>query len=86
VSFAFMLLRGTPLIASLQRSLGERVQADADIRLLELPVTVASLVFEMSWSRMFSADPAHAWLRDMVADLAQPLGIAPCSQERPPST
>ena len=75
VSLPFML-RGTPLIALIQRSLGERVQSLAEIRLLELPVPVAALVFEMSWNPMFTADPAHAWLRSMIAELSEPIGAS----------
>jgi hypothetical protein len=70
------MLRGTPLIGIIQRSLGERVQSLAEIRLFELPVPVAALVFEMSWNPMFTADPAHAWLRNLISELSAPIGAS----------
>lgn len=67
------LLQGTPLIGILQRSLGERMQSVADIRVLDLPIPTPALLFEMSWNAIYSADPAHAWLRERVAEVAEGL-------------
>jgi DNA-binding transcriptional LysR family regulator len=65
------LLRGTPLIALIQRSLGTRVQDAAEIRLLELPMSVPTLVFEMSWNPLYAVDPAHSWLRAVISEVAR---------------
>jgi DNA-binding transcriptional LysR family regulator len=64
------LLRGTPLVAVIQQKLGEHVQALAEIRLLELPIPSPALAFEMSWNPIATGDPAHAWLRSVIADVA----------------
>jgi DNA-binding transcriptional LysR family regulator len=63
------LLRGTPLIAIIQRSLGSCVQETAQIRMLEIPLPLAPLVFEMSWNPLLTADPAHIWLRSMLSQV-----------------
>src|SRR5262249_32664280 len=70
VSLPF-LLRGTSLIAVMQRSLAQRLQAVAELRIVELPFAAAPLIFEMSWNPIFTGDPAHSWLRDLVSEVGQ---------------
>jgi DNA-binding transcriptional LysR family regulator len=65
------MLRGTQRIALIQRSLGAYVQEIADIRLLELPIPVPAVVFEMSWNPLYSTDPAHTWLRGVISEVAK---------------
>lgn len=70
VSLPFML-RGTDLIALIQYSLGKWAEEVAEIRLIELPIPTAALEFEMSWNPANNTDPAHRWLRGVIAELAQ---------------
>jgi DNA-binding transcriptional LysR family regulator len=65
------LLRGTPLIALIQRSLAMRVREAAEIRVLEIPLPLAPAVFEMSWNPLYSADPGHMWLRGVLSQTVQ---------------
>jgi DNA-binding transcriptional LysR family regulator len=81
------LLRGTGLIALIQRSLGTRVQDCAEIRMLELPLALPPLVFEMSWNPLYATDPAHTWLRSVVLEVAQAsCGSQDAATSRKPST
>jgi DNA-binding transcriptional LysR family regulator len=75
VSLPF-LLRGTGLIALIQRSLGTCLQDCAEIRMLELPLALPPLVFEMSWNPLYTADPAHTWLRGVLLEVARAGGGA----------
>jgi hypothetical protein len=45
------------------------VQETAQIRMLEIPLPLAPLVFEMSWNPLLTADPAHIWLRSMLSQV-----------------
>ena len=72
-SFALLpfLLHGTRLLALVQEKLAHRLQAATNIRLLEPPVPIPPLVVTMFWSPVNDADPAHAWLRATLADVAR---------------
>jgi LysR family transcriptional regulator, nod-box dependent transcriptional activator len=72
-SFALLpfLLPGTRLVALVQEKLARRFQHATDIRLLEPPVPIPPLVVTMFWSPVNDADPAHAWLRTTLADVAR---------------
>jgi LysR family transcriptional regulator, nod-box dependent transcriptional activator len=72
-SFALLpfLLRGTTLLALVQERLARRLEAATDIRLLEPPVPIPPLVVTMFWSAVNDADPAHAWFRSTLADVAR---------------
>jgi LysR family transcriptional regulator, nod-box dependent transcriptional activator len=64
------LLRGTSLIALVQERLGLRLQAAADIRLLDCPVALTPLKVSMFWNSLFDKDVAHTWLRATLFEVA----------------
>lgn len=65
------LLRGTSLIALVQERLGTRLQAAADIRLVDCPVTLAPLNISMWWSSLYDKDLGHTWLRAAILEVAK---------------
>jgi LysR family nod box-dependent transcriptional activator len=65
------LLEGTRSLALVQQRLGRRLQKAADIRLLDPPVPIPPLVATMFWSPLNDADPAHAWLRSTLLEVAR---------------
>jgi DNA-binding transcriptional LysR family regulator len=64
------MLRGTALIALFQRSLALWAMDSADIRIVELPIPMPVLSYELSWNAQSSTDPAHTWLRAIITDVA----------------
>jgi DNA-binding transcriptional LysR family regulator len=65
---------GTSLLACVHRRLAERAA-------LELPITIMPLPFDFPevtpcayWSPAREGDPAHAWLRGVLRDVAESLG------------
>jgi DNA-binding transcriptional LysR family regulator len=75
VSFtaAPFLLSGTSLLTMLPRRLGERMALSADIRLLELPFDVPPLREQLAWNPRFTSSPAHIWMRELLAEVAEGL-------------
>ena len=67
------LLRGTRLLTIMPKRLGERMQQAADLRLLELPFDVPPLREKLAWNPRFTSSPAHAWLREQIAEAAKTL-------------
>jgi DNA-binding transcriptional LysR family regulator len=78
-SFALLpfLLHGTRLVALVQQRLAQRLQGVSDIRLIDPPVSIPPLVVTMFWSSVNDADPAHAWLRTTLADVARQVELQP---------
>jgi|SRR5579864_36999 len=72
-SFALLpfLLRGTHQVTLIQERLAHRLQDATHIKLLEPPLPIPPLVVTMFWSGVNDADPAHAWLRATLADVAR---------------
>ena len=68
-----LLLRGTELIAVVPRRLGERLVQAGDLRLVQAPRPLPELAQVMSWSPLHTDDPAHSWLRRVVAEVASTL-------------
>lgn len=82
-SFVSMLtlLRGTDMIALVQERLGKQLAQTAEVRLLEPPIALHELAFNLWWSPRFDHDLAHAWLRSQVLAVAkslEPLTVDSC--------
>lgn len=71
-----MLLNKTRMVALLPSRLGRAIQGLAQIRLVQCPVELPRFVQAMTWSPLHETDPAHVWLREQVADMAQQLEAA----------
>ncbi len=68
-----LMLRGTRLIAVVQRRLGELLSHSGDIRILEPPIDLGRLRLGMYWSPLLTGDRAHTWFREIVAEAAATL-------------
>jgi DNA-binding transcriptional LysR family regulator len=64
------LISGTPLLSIVPRKLGERMQAAAQLRLLELPFEVPPLCEKLAWNPRFTTNPAHSWMRERIVAVA----------------
>jgi DNA-binding transcriptional LysR family regulator len=62
---------GTNRIAMLQRRLARRLEALADIRLLDLPFDAMPIVEAFWWHPVHRSDPAHRWLRHTLREVAR---------------
>ena len=68
-----LMLRGTRLVAVVQRRIAERLSACGEIRLLEPPVALDKLHVGMHWNSLLTEDRAHTWLRGIIAESAKTL-------------
>ncbi|MGD8324643.1 MAG: LysR family transcriptional regulator [Gammaproteobacteria bacterium] len=67
---AVFSLRGTSLVTTIPRRLGERLLEPAQIRLVELPFEAPPLQEELVWNPRFTASAAHAWFREQLTVVA----------------
>ena len=71
------LVAGTDRVALLQGRLAARLRPDAGLRVLPCPFAVTPLVEAMWWHPMYDADPAHRWLRGLLAEVGTELAPPP---------
>jgi DNA-binding transcriptional LysR family regulator len=64
------LLTGTRLVSMVQERLARLVADQARLRLLEPPVALRPIVEAMYWSPRHTSNPAHTWLRELIAEIA----------------
>jgi len=70
-----MLAADSDMILTLPRRLARLLAQRLPLALLDLPVQVAPLAPAMIWHARVHGDPAHAWVRQQLADVAA--GCAP---------
>lgn len=61
------LVAGTERVALVQGRLAARLRRDDGLRILPCPFTATPLVEAMWWHPMYDTDPAHRWLRGLLA-------------------
>lgn len=61
----------TPLVTIVPRRLGERLLQPAQIKLVELPFEAPPLREQLLWNPRFTANPAHAWFRTQLVEIAK---------------
>ncbi|WP_029144797.1 LysR family transcriptional regulator [Microbacterium luticocti] len=66
---AVAAVRGTELIAVLPRRFAER-HLDAALRIVELPSAITGIAYGMLWHPRLEDDPAHRWMRALIARVA----------------
>ena len=71
------LLQGTDLVTLVLARAGPYLRRTADVRLLEPPIAFPVLTEMLWWHPRHEADPAHAWLRARIAEVAAQLDEQP---------
>ncbi|GAA3785342.1 LysR family transcriptional regulator [Streptomyces phyllanthi] len=70
VVFEFLMIppmvRGTPMIALLQRRLAQRLAAQNGLRVMESPIPLPSLDIDLVWNPRTAGDPGRKWLRKQL--------------------
>jgi DNA-binding transcriptional LysR family regulator len=69
------LLQGTDLVTLIPKRAEAFLRRIGDIRVLESPVELPRLVETLWWHSRANADPAHAWLRTRIGEVASTLII-----------
>jgi LysR family nod box-dependent transcriptional activator len=64
------LLQGTDLVTLIPKRAEAFLRRIGDIRVLESPIELPGLVETLWWHPRSTADPAHAWLRTRIGDVA----------------
>ena len=67
------LLQGTDLVTLIPTRAEPFLRRTGDIRVLEAPVEFPPLVETLWWHPRATADPAHAWLRARIGEVARTL-------------
>ena len=69
------LVAGTDMVAAVPERLARRVGAAAGVAVTEPPFGTIELVEAAWWQPTRATDPAHAWLRGVLREVAAPLGF-----------
>ena len=67
------LLQGTDLVAVVPERAAGHLRRTADVRFLEPPMHLPSITEMLWWNPRHTMDPAHAWLRARIAEIAAEL-------------
>jgi LysR family nod box-dependent transcriptional activator len=65
-----LVLRGTPFVATLPERVARHFAATLPIRTFELPFEPPPSRELLLWHERFEDDPAHRWVRGLIAELA----------------
>jgi LysR family nod box-dependent transcriptional activator len=68
------LMQGTELVALVPARAEAFLRRTGEIRLLEAPVELPTLVEMLWWHPRSNPDPAHAWLRERITEVASRVG------------
>jgi DNA-binding transcriptional LysR family regulator len=58
------------LIASVNSRIARHLSVPARVRIFKFPFPAPALNYSLHWHSRHTADPAHAWLRQLIADAA----------------
>jgi DNA-binding transcriptional LysR family regulator len=70
------LLEGTDLVTLVLERAGPHLRRTAAVRFLEPPVELPAITEMLWWHPRHTADPAHAWVRARIAEIAAELDRA----------
>jgi DNA-binding transcriptional LysR family regulator len=70
-----LLLIGTTRVATLHRRLAQHFARYLPLLLIDAPFEMPALAEVMAWPRHLDHDPAHLWLREMLASSAAELSV-----------
>ncbi|WP_428648230.1 LysR family transcriptional regulator [Roseibium sp.] len=74
-SGVYRAVAGSDLIALLPTQLAHHVAPATGLNVYQPPMQVEPAEIIMIWNRRSTADPAHAWLREEIAGLVEPLDV-----------
>ena len=66
---------GTPIIATVQRSLAAKFAEILPIRILECPIPLDTLVLNLNWHERNEHEPAYVFVRECFVSAASKLGL-----------
>jgi DNA-binding transcriptional LysR family regulator len=64
----------TDYCATLPRLICRRLTHDSRLKVLAAPVDLGTFPVEIAWHLRYRNDPAHRWLRGLVAEVIRQLG------------
>ena len=67
------LLQGTDLVTLVPARAASHLRRTADVRFLEPPLHLPSITEMLWWNPRHTLDPAQAWLRARIAEIAAEL-------------
>lgn len=67
------LVARAPVIVTMQARLARRFAAELGLSLSPVPVDMGEITISLLWHTSYDHDPAHAWLREQVVQLAAQL-------------
>jgi DNA-binding transcriptional LysR family regulator len=76
LSVALLVVARTDLVGRTGRRLTASLVDRLDLATFEIPLDLPPLPIAQAWHPRFEADPAHAWLRQCVREIAADLGPA----------
>jgi len=79
------LLQGTDLVAVVPERAAGHLRRTADVRFLEPPLLLPSITEMLWWNPRHTMDPAHAWLRGRIGEIAAELDQADPAGSADPS-
>lgn len=79
------LIADSDLAVILPRRLAERVAKPAGLAVFDVPIDLGTLTLSQVWHARRHKDPAHAWLREIIAAAARPLDQARSTHLRAPA-
>jgi DNA-binding transcriptional LysR family regulator len=67
------LVARAPVIVTMQARLARMFAAELGLSLSPLPMELREVTVSLLWHASYDHDPAHAWLREQLAQLAAEL-------------
>lgn len=80
------IVAATDYCATLPQLICRRLAHDTRLKVLPAPVDLGSFPLHMAWHVRYRQDPAHAWLRALVAEVASSLKSCAPTQTLSPGT
>ncbi|WP_146080701.1 LysR family transcriptional regulator [Pseudoclavibacter sp. RFBB5] len=74
-----LLLEDAESLAFLQRSLAQRFVASGEFEVVEIPLATPLMREAFWWDSAHTHDPAHAWMRELILEVASDFKRMECS-------
>lgn len=69
------LIAVTDYCATLPAQISRRIAHDARLKILATPVDLGTFPVQMAWHVRYRNDPAHRWLRSLIAEVAREVAV-----------